>query len=77
MIDNKDKIIITEDDFKMLQTMDKNLYNHPSYDTIFANSTDIEIEKEVYFEYRVIQCRAKLDLVNHYNNLLIDYKVLI
>lgn len=73
--ENEGKIIIAKDDYDLFKYMVNNLQQFPYYDAFF-NSNDKEIEKEIYFEYRDLPCRAKLDLIEHNNGMIIDLKTI-
>lgn len=73
--ENKNKILLTKKDVKSFSYMYSNLIKHPEYSNIFE-SENIEVEKEIEFEYRNIKCRSKLDLINHDLGLIIDLKTI-
>jgi len=74
-IKNNDKIILKKDDVANFAFMYSNLIKHPEYSNLFE-SNNIEIEKEIEFEYRGIECRSKLDLINHDLGVIIDLKTI-
>lgn len=69
---NNGTIIVDEDYYLSLSYMKKNIINHRLYPLISEGK--VEVEKKIYFEYDNILCRAKPDLINHSNGLIIDYK---
>jgi hypothetical protein len=72
---NKDKLIIKESDFDSFKFMKNTIINHPKYFEYYY-CENYEIEKEIYFEYRGIDCRAKLDKINYDLGLIIDLKTI-
>lgn len=69
---NNGTVIVDEDYYLSLSYMKKNIMNHRLYPLISQGK--IEVEAEIYFKYDGIYCRAKPDLINHTNGLIIDYK---
>lgn len=68
-----DKIIIDESDYIWFSTMEERILAHP-LNFLFEN---MEVEKEIYFEYNDVQCRAKLDIINHDIKTIIDLKSIV
>jgi exodeoxyribonuclease VIII len=67
----KGKVFIQEDDYKWFGKMYANLENHRLFSLIQG---ELEIEKEIYFDYLGVDCKAKVDLINHSNKMIFDFK---
>lgn len=63
--------IITSEEFEFFKASKMNLENHRLYPLLQGET---EIEKEVYFDYRGVACKAKYDLINHSNRIIFDLK---
>lgn len=68
---NNGLTIITNDEYEFFKSSKQNLENHRLYPLLQGET---EIEKEVYFDYRGIECKGKYDLINHSNNIIFDLK---
>lgn len=73
--ENVGKLLLKQDDLKDFPYMYRHLLEHPEYSNIFE-SENIEIEKMIEFNYRGIECRSKIDLINHDLGLIIDLKTI-
>lgn len=70
--DEQTKIIIDSDVYENFQKQYENIYKHP-YSYLLRDG-EIEIEKEVYFNYNGVECKMKIDLYNKTHNTIIDLK---
>lgn len=70
--DSQTNTIISESDVVMFETMRQNILKHP-YSFLLTDGKR-EIEKEYYFNYNGIDCRSKIDMVNHDYLTIIDLK---
>ena len=53
--------------------MKRNLMEHRLSHLLLG---DNEVEKEIYFNFNGVDCKAKLDLINHSNKIIFDYKTI-
>jgi hypothetical protein len=63
------KTIIKQDDYYKFLAMSNNLRSHP-LSWIFDG--DIEVETEIYFNWENVDCRSRLDMINHDIEAVID-----
>lgn len=71
---NLDKVIISYEDFKWFELMQRKITDHPL--NYLLQGENIEVEKELYFEYEGVQCRSKLDYINHDLKICFDFKTI-
>jgi len=67
------KTIIKQDDYYKFLAMSNNLRSHP-LSWIFDG--DIEVETEIYFNWENVDCRSRLDMINHDIEAVIDLKTI-
>jgi len=72
---NKDKTIISNESYNLILKMQNELVSSQLYREYLV-SENCEVEKDIYFEYRGIDCRAKLDYINHDKKVIIDLKTI-
>lgn len=68
---NKDKKIITSEFIELVNNINSNM--PPTIKELMTDEHN-EFECALIFDYSDIQCRAKLDIVNHKKRLIIDLK---
>lgn len=63
--------IIKEEDFLWFDKALTNLKNHRLYPLMTG---DTQVEQEIYFDYNGVECKGKMDLINHSNKIIFDLK---
>lgn len=69
--ENPTCIILSQEDFDKILNIESNMPNNIKE---LINDTNNTFEQAIIFDYNNIECRAKLDIINHEKRLIIDLK---
>lgn len=69
--ENEDKQILMKSDYDIIKNIESNMPNNIKE---LINDSNNTFEYAIIFDYNNIECRAKLDIINHGKRLIIDLK---
>lgn len=74
--ENEGKTMLKEEFFEALTDMRDAIRYHPTANDVLSLDGNVEVEKELTFEFQGVPCRMKADLINHDKHCIVDLKTI-